>query len=321
MQLEHIRALVKLEWQALNAVIEESLLSSVGFINQLGHAMIQSGGKRLRPLLVLLSAKACGYKGRNDLQLAAVIEFIHTATLLHDDVVDEAVLRRGKPTINADYGNEAAVLLGDFLYSRAFQMLVGVRQMDIMRVLADATNLIAEGEILQLLYKKQYHTLEQDYLKVIHYKTATLFSAAAEIGGLLGQVNLKTQEALRAYGRHLGLAYQLIDDVLDYQAPIELFGKTIGQDFLEGKPTLPLIYCLRQNHPDVKRIEALLNKRSAEQVTEIRPLVESLGGIEYTFRLARDEANCAIENLALLPDTPYRQGMQALAEFAISRTH
>jgi octaprenyl-diphosphate synthase len=249
MDIAAIQSLVSQDMQAVNHLIQQRLQSNVALINQLSHYIISSGGKRLRPMLVLLSAGASAYRRRDHIMLAAVIEFIHTATLLHDDVVDASSLRRGQQTANSIWGNEASVLVGDFLYSRAFQMMVEVQQMRIMDILSNATNVIAEGEVLQLLNCHEPDTTEESYLQVIRSKTAKLFEAAAQLGAVLAEQSAAVETALASYGMHLGTAFQLIDDVLDYSATPEEMGKNVGDDLAEVKPTLPLIYTLRHANP------------------------------------------------------------------------
>jgi len=246
MDIAAIQTLINPDMQAVDALIRKRLHSDVALVNQIGHYIINSGGKRLRPMLLLLSARAFGFQGTHLINLAAVIEFIHTATLLHDDVVDASQLRRGQETANSVWGNEASVLVGDFLYSRAFQMMVEVKSMRVMEILSDATNIIAQGEVLQLLNCHEPNTTEADYLQVIRSKTAKLFEAATQLGAVISKQSSEYEQAMAAYGMHLGTAFQLIDDVLDYSATAEEMGKNVGDDLAEGKPTLPLIYALKQ---------------------------------------------------------------------------
>jgi octaprenyl-diphosphate synthase len=244
MNIDRIRELIATDMDNVDELIEKSLYSEINLIDQLGHHIINSGGKRLRPAIVLLSARAFSYEGEQHINLAAIIEFIHTATLLHDDVVDASLLRRGRETANQRWGNEASVLVGDFLYSRAFQMMVNAESMRIMHILSEATNTIAEGEVQQLINRQDPDTTQENYLKVIRHKTAKLFEAAAQLGAVISDRSEKEIAAMAAYGRHLGTAFQLIDDVLDYSSSAEELGKNIGDDLAEGKPTLPLLYAI-----------------------------------------------------------------------------
>jgi octaprenyl-diphosphate synthase len=303
-------------------LIQEKLASDVVLINEVGNYIIHSGGKRLRPALVLLSARAFGYAGDQQFNLAAIVEFIHTATLLHDDVVDASDRRRGKDTANALWGNEAAVLVGDFLYSRAFQMMVDADRMRIMQILADATNTIAEGEVLQLLNCHDPDTTEQRYLDVIHCKTAKLFEAAAQLGAVISDAGEAQIEAMARYGMHLGTAFQLVDDVLDYSASDEVLGKNVGDDLAEGKPTLPLIRAMRQGTP----AQAALIRRAIEDggrdyITAVLAAIESTDAIAYTARKAREEADLAIQCLAAIPPSIYADALKTLADFSVSRTY
>jgi octaprenyl-diphosphate synthase len=317
-----VYALVAEDLEAVNRLVKERLRSQVALVNQLGSYIVGGGGKRLRPVLLLLSAGALGYRGREHVTLAAVIEFIHTATLLHDDVVDASVLRRGQDTANALWGNQASVLVGDFLYSRAFQMMVGVGNMRVLEILADATNTIAEGEVMQLLNCHDPDTSETAYLDVIRCKTAKLFEAAAQLGAVLAGRSGREEQAAARYGMHLGTAYQLIDDVLDYSASAEQIGKNIGDDLAEGKPTLPLIYAMR-NGSSVQGalIRSAIEQGGREHMDEVSRAIESTGAIAYTAGLARSEANKAVEALASLPASPHRDAMRSLAEFTTERTH
>ena len=321
MNLDQVRDLVAEDMQAVNRLIEERLRSDVLLINQLGMYIINSGGKRLRPLLVLLAARACGYGGRHHVDLAAIVEFIHTATLLHDDVVDASELRRGHETANALWGNEASVLVGDFLYSRAFEMMVEVGSMRIMEIMAQTTNTIAEGEVMQLLNCHDPDTSEAHYMEVIRCKTAKLFEAAARIGAVLGGQSAGVEEAIAAYGMHLGTAFQLIDDVLDYSADATETGKNIGDDLAEGKPTLPLIYVLRKGSPEqVALVRKAIEHGGRDDIEAVQRAIESVGGIAYTAQSARSAADQAIQALQGIPASPYKDALYALAEFSVNRT-
>ena len=322
MDLEQIRQLSARDMAEVDRVVQERLRSDVLLINQLGLYIINSGGKRLRPLLVLLAARACGYAGPHHVPLAAIIEFIHTATLLHDDVVDASDLRRGRDTANAIWGNEAAVLVGDFLYSRSFQMMVEIGSMRIMEIMAQTTNTIAEGEVMQLLNCHDPDTTEARYLEVIRSKTAKLFEAAARVGAVLGEQPSQIETAMADYGMHLGTAFQLIDDVLDYSADSTETGKNIGDDLAEGKPTLPLIHAMREGTPEqVELIRHAIEQGGRDSITAVQAAIESTGAIAYTAQSAREAADKATQALEGLPTSQYKDALYALAEFAVSRTH
>lgn len=320
--LEPLRRLVTEDMQEVDALIERRLYSEVGLINQLSHYIINSGGKRLRPALVLISARAFGYQGNQHIELAAIIEFIHTATLLHDDVVDASKLRRGRQTANQRWGNEASVLVGDFLYSRAFQMMVDVGSLRIMEVLSDATNIIAEGEVQQLLNRHDPQTTQERYLQVIRNKTAKLFEAASQIGAILTDREPLEEQAMARYGLHLGTAFQLIDDVLDYSASSEQLGKNIGDDLAEGKPTLPLLYAYWHGSGQQSGIIAeAIAQGGLTNIAAISEAIESTGAIAYTAALARKQADLARQALELLPASPYREALTELAAFAVDRQY
>jgi octaprenyl-diphosphate synthase len=322
MEIQDVLDLIADDKQAVDRLIQARLASNVVLIDQISHYIINSGGKRLRPVLVLLAARALGYQGPHHIDLAAVIEFIHTATLLHDDVVDASELRRGRQSANAVFGNEASVLVGDFLYSRAFQMMVDVGSMRVMQILSDATNTIAEGEVLQLLNCHDPDTTEQRYMDVIHYKTAKLFEAASQLGAVLAGRPADEEQAMARYGMHLGTAFQLVDDVLDYSASAEQLGKNIGDDLAEGKPTLPLIYAMRHGSPEqAALIRNAIENGGRENMAEITSAIESTGAIAYTSRSARQEADRALAELANFPDSPYKQALAALAEFSVARAY
>lgn len=313
---------VENDFGAVNQLILESLSSHVPLVEEISNYLIEAGGKRLRPILVLLSAKACGYQQTQHISLAAIIEFLHTAMLLHDDVVDASDLRRGRKTVNAAWGNPASVLVGDFLHSRAFEMMVEIGDMKVMQILSHATNTIAEGEVQQLTNIRNPHITEADYLQVISRKTAMLFEAASHSGAVLAHGTLEQQTALQAYGLHLGRAFQLVDDVLDYKGTADDMGKNIGDDLAEGKATLPLIVAMRDGEPDQADFvrQAILNG-GVENLDRIAQIVEAAGGLKYTSELAVRETTAAIESLAALPDSPYKTAMLNLAEFSISRNH
>lgn len=320
MDLDAIRALISEDLAATDQLIIERLSSDVVLINQIGHYIVGSGGKRLRPIIVLLAARALDYAGNRHVDLAAIIEFIHTATLLHDDVVDGSEQRRSRDTANAVWGNAASVLVGDFLYSRAFEMMVTVQKMRVMDVLSTATNQIAEGEVLQLLNCNDPDTDEARYREVILRKTATLFEAGARLGGVISEASQEQEDALAAYGLHLGMAFQMIDDALDYGSSGEDIGKNIGDDLAEGKPTLPLIRAMETSDAKtVAMLREVIEQGGAERVDEVRQAIESTDAIAYTARLAKEEAERAKQALAVLPDTPYRQALEAVADFSVDR--
>ena len=320
--LQSIRALVQKELQAVDEAIRRGFHSTVPLVDQVAEHIIGGGGKRLRPLLVVLAGRACSRTESACIQAAAFIEFIHTATLLHDDVVDMSARRRGRDTANEIYGNQASVLVGDFVYSRAFQLMAASRTQRVIEIMADATNLIAEGEVLQLMNARNPDTTEARYLEVIHRKTAQLFQAGAEVAAVLSGANTVLQRALSDYGRHLGIAYQLIDDVLDYQSDPATRGKNLGDDLAEGKPTLPLIYALRHCAPDqAQLIREVIKNGGREGIESVMHTIESSGGLEYTARLAQTEADQALVALAALPVSPYRDALAALVRFAVARQH
>ncbi len=318
--LGKLRALVAEDFRATDRLIREELRSDVALINQLGDYIISGGGKRLRPMLVLLAARACRVHDDCHVTLAAIIEFIHTATLLHDDVVDASSLRRGRETANAIWGNEASVLVGDFLYSRAFQMMVAVDDMRVMRILADATNLIAEGEVLQLLNCNDPDTTEARYLEVIRRKTATLFQAGAQLGAVIAQRPENEQQALADYGLHLGNAFQLVDDMLDYSASTSELGKNVGDDLAEGKPTLPLIQAMHKAAPKQREIiRKAITDGGREHIQEILTIIHKTGALEYTYQCAQQQATQALDALKLLSDSAYKDALGDLVRFSVER--
>lgn len=319
--IETLQALIHEDMEATNQRIIEALHSEVALVATLGHYIVNSGGKRLRPALVLLAAGACGYDGRQHIDIAAIIEFIHTATLLHDDVVDDSKLRRGKETANAIWGNEASVLVGDFLYSRAFEMMVEVGQMRVMDILSHATNTIAEGEVMQLMNCHDPETTEQRYLDVIYAKTARLFEAGSQLGAVLTG-NTEYEQKMADYGKYLGTAFQLIDDVLDYSATADELGKNVGDDLAEGKPTLPLIYAIANGtSEEAGMIANAIREGGLEHIAEITETIEKTGAIAYTARLARKEADKTIAALEGIPDSPYKQSLVDLANFSVQRSY
>ncbi|MCP5195889.1 MAG: octaprenyl diphosphate synthase [Gammaproteobacteria bacterium] len=322
MNIEAIRAPIADDLQSVNERIRRELHSDVVLINQLAGYIIDSGGKRLRPVTVLLAARACGYTSDQHIAAAAIVEFIHTATLLHDDVVDGSELRRGRETANAIWGNQASVLVGDFLYSRAFQMMVDIGSMRVMEILADTTNTIAEGEVMQLLNCHDPDTTEERYMAVIYCKTAKLFEAAAQLGAVLANCSSEEELALGHYGRHLGTAFQLIDDLLDYSASSVELGKNIGDDLAEGKPTLPLIYAMRHgNLAETQTIREAIEQGGLDRIESVIRAIESTGALEYTARLAAKEADRAVAYLSFLPDSSTKASLADLARFAADRRY
>jgi octaprenyl-diphosphate synthase len=320
--LDPIRALVADDMAAVDALIRRRLASDVALIRQVAEYIIGSGGKRLRPALLLLAAGACGYRGVHHHELAAVVEFIHTATLLHDDVVDESGLRRGRATANAAFGNAAAVLVGDFLYSRAFQMMVSVGSMRVMEVLADATNTIAEGEVMQLLNVHNADVGEAAYLEVVRRKTAKLFEASARLGAVLGGAARETEENLAAYGMHLGTAFQLVDDVLDYSGDLQETGKNLGDDLNEGKPTLPLIYVIQRGAPaQAETVRRAIERGGRDAFRPVMEAIHAAGALELARNQARREAAAACDALAALADSAHKQSLLHLAAFAAERNY
>ena len=320
--MQALQKFLAADMQHVDEVIRLRLHSDVVLVRQVAEYIISGGGKRLRPVLVLLAAGAVGCVDAHRFELAAVVEFIHTATLLHDDVVDESGLRRGRATANALFGNAASVLVGDFLYSRAFQMMVEVGQMRIMQVLSDATNIIAEGEVLQLMNCNNADISESEYLHVIRYKTAKLFQAAARIGAMLGSAEVVVEQAMADYGMHLGTAFQLIDDVLDYSGDDAAIGKNIGDDLSEGKPTLPLLYLLAHgNAQQAMQVRQAIEQGGLEHFAEILLAIEHSGALIYTRQCAQREIDLALSALTVLPNSKFKQNMINLAYFAVNRDH
>ena len=321
MKLEHLYNLIGPDMQAVDAVIRKRLHSDVVLVRQVAEHIINAGGKRLRPALVLLSAGALGYSGSQHHELAAIIEFIHTATLLHDDVVDESDLRRGRKTANALFGNAASVLVGDFLHSRSFQMMVEVGNLRIMRVLSDATNIIAEGEVLQLMNCHDADVDEERYLQVIRYKTAKLFEAASQLGAIIGGADPATERSMADYGMHLGTAFQLIDDVLDYSGAEAETGKHLGDDLAEGKPTLPLIYVMQNGTFDQAAcVRKAIESGGREDFPAVLTAIRATGALEHTQKQARAEAERAASALESLPASTHKDSLLELSAFAVARS-
>ncbi|BBN82590.1 octaprenyl-diphosphate synthase [Pseudoalteromonas sp. A25] len=323
MDIKTIQTLIEPDMLNVNQLIHAQMQSDVALVNQLGLYIVNSGGKRIRPMLTLLTAKALECSDDQHITLATIIEFIHTATLLHDDVVDESALRRGEPTANAEFGNAASVLVGDFIYTRSFQLMVGLNNMQVMQILADATNIIAEGEVLQLMNCNDPDTTEQSYMQVIYSKTAKLFEAATMLPAVVLKQPTEVQEALKLYGMHLGTAFQLVDDVLDYSANAEQMGKNLGDDLTEGKPTLPLIYAMQHGtEQQVKQIrEAISTGNGMAYLSDILATLEQTNALEFAMDKAKHEAQKAIDHLAVLAESPYKQALVALAELSVARDH
>lgn len=322
MDLKSIQSLASKDMTAVNDLIYEQLQSDVALINQLGIYIINAGGKRMRPMLSVLAAGAVGYTGKDHISIAAIIEFIHTATLLHDDVVDESELRRGRKTANAMFGNSASVLVGDFLYSRSFQMMVALKRLKVMEILSDTTNVVAEGEVLQLMNCNDPDTTEESYMQVIYCKTARLFEAATQLAAVINDDDPKIEQALADYGKHLGTAFQLVDDIMDYTADAKEMGKNVGDDLAEGKPTLPLLYAMQKGNEQQEQLirDAIEYCNGMEHLDEILAIMKETGSLEYTQKIAEQEADKAIAALSILPETPYKQALEALAHIAANRT-
>lgn len=322
MTLEQLYALIGPDMKAVDAVIRDRLHSDVVLVRQVAEYIIGSGDKRMRPALVLLAAGALGYEGTRHHEMAAVVEFIHTATLLHDDVVDESALRRGNDTANAMFGNAASVLVGDFLYSRAFQMMVMVDNMRVMQVLSDATNIIAEGEVLQLMNCHDADVDEARYMQVIHYKTAKLFEAAAQLGAILGQATPEVEAALAKYGMHLGTAFQLIDDVLDYSGQEADTGKHIGDDLAEGKPTLPLIYVMQHGTAEQAAcVRKAIEAGGRDDFPDVLDAIRKSGALEHARARAAHEGDLARASIQCLGDSNFKKALLQLTLFAVERNH
>jgi len=319
---EQFTDLLRPDMTEVDRVIRERLHSDVVLVRQVAEYIIGGGGKRLRPALVVLCAKALGYRGAHHHELAATVEFIHTATLLHDDVVDESSLRRGRETANAVFGNQASVLVGDFLYSRAFQMMVGVHSMKVMEILSEATNVIAEGEVLQLMNCHDPDIDEEAYLRVIRYKTAKLFEASGKLGAVVADAGEKMEDSLGRYGMHLGTAFQLIDDVLDYSGDVDQTGKNLGDDLAEGKPTLPLLHVMRTGTPEQATVvREAITEGDIGHFSSILDAIHATGALDYTRACARRESDMAIACLDGLPRGNYRDALIELCGFAVDRDH
>lgn len=323
LSLEQILTLVKADMQAVDRAILAQINSEVVLINQLGHYIISGGGKRIRPLIAVLAANAVGYKGQEHITCAAFVEFIHTATLLHDDVVDESDMRRGCETANARFGNAASVLVGDFIYTRAFQMMASLCSLDVLQVMSDATNVIAEGEVQQLMNVNDPETTEANYMQVIYSKTARLFEAASQCSAIVSGADQATVIAMRDYGRYLGTAFQLVDDILDYSANAEQLGKNIGDDLAEGKPTLPLLHAMRSGNRQQAALirEAIEQGGKREALDEILAIMAEHKSLDYTMERAKQEAQKAVDAIAILPESEYKQALISLAYLSVDRSY
>ncbi|MBV45951.1 MAG: octaprenyl diphosphate synthase [Dehalococcoidia bacterium] len=322
--IEEVRSLLQMDWQEMNREIRVQLDTDVGLINSISHYIINSGGKRLRPLMVLLSSRACGIDQHNRSRIlaAAMIEFIHTATLLHDDVVDASDTRRGVKTAHRNFGNESTILVGDFLYSRAFQMMVQIGQMRVMEIMANTTNTIAEGEVLQLIHCGNPDITETEYMDVIYRKTGKLFEAGVSIGAVLADQSQIVESSLTEYGRHLGIAFQLIDDIFDYSSSVEIMGKNIGDDLAEGKPTLPLIYALeRCNSQEQLMIREAIENKNSKDSEQIIECIKSCGALALATEKAKATSEKAIKALEGLPESQYKDALIKLARFSTDRTN
>jgi octaprenyl-diphosphate synthase len=322
MDIKNIQALTQNDMTAVNNLIYSQINSDVALINQLGVYIVNAGGKRMRPMLTVLAARAFGYQGEEHISIAAIIEFIHTATLLHDDVVDESNMRRGRETANALFGNSASVLVGDFLYTRSFQMMTKLGNMKIMDILSDATNIVAEGEVLQLMNCNDPDTTEESYFEVIYCKTAKLFEAATRLAAIIAGQDESIEKAMQEYGKYLGTAFQLVDDIMDYTADAKAMGKNIGDDLAEGKPTLPLLYAMQHGNKQQTKLirDAIEHCNGMDHLDEILAAMKETGSLVYTQKKAELEADKAIEALNVLPDSEHKQALISLAHIAANRT-
>lgn len=320
MALAEIKALVQDDFNAVNQLIQDTIQSKIDLINHLAHHIVDSGGKRLRPLLVLLSAHACRYHGQTHIKLAAMVEFFHTATLLHDDVIDESTLRRGKKTANEIWGNKASILVGDYLYTQSVRLMIADTNWNILRLMADTQHQISSGEIEQLMNRHNPSISLETYLHVIQSKTSFLFAACAAIGAILGETDEVYEKAMYQYGLHLGNAFQLIDDVLDYSADVQTLGKNIGDDFSDGKATMPLIHAWTQSTPDEQAL-ILDNLKSGDltQLDAVMAIISRTNAIEYTREFAKQEVKKSIQALDIIPDSTYKNALIKLAWFSVNR--
>lgn len=321
MDIEAIVQLTEQDMLSVNKLIQDQVKSDVSLVNQLGFYIVNSGGKRMRPLLCVLACRALNIADDKLYSLAAIIEFIHTATLLHDDVVDESSLRRGQKTANEVFGNQASVLVGDFLYTRSFQMMVSLREMRVMEILSNATNVIAEGEVMQLMNCNDPDTSEHSYMQVIYCKTARLFEAATQLAAVLTQQSPEIEIAMQDYGKYLGTAFQLVDDVMDYSSDASEMGKNLGDDLAEGKPTLPLLYAMWHGNETQKSLikEAIKTGNGMEHLNDILAAINETGALQYTKEQARKAESQALAALATIPESPYKEALKGLAHIAVER--
>ncbi|PJG82969.1 octaprenyl diphosphate synthase [Caviibacterium pharyngocola] len=321
--MKTIQSLINADMQKVNAEILAQLNSDVALINQLGYYIIQSGGKRIRPMIALLAARALGHQGDEQITCAAFIEFIHTATLLHDDVVDESDMRRGNPTANAEFGNAASVLVGDFIYTRAFQLMTKLNSLKVLQVMSDATNVIAEGEVQQLMNVNDPNTTEENYMRVIYSKTARLFEVATQCAAIVANADAQQEKALQDYGRYLGTAFQLVDDVLDYSANAQALGKNVGDDLAEGKPTLPLLHAMHQGNPAQSALirDAIEQGGKREILDQVLAIMEEHHSLDYAMQRAKQEAQKAVDAIAFLPESDYKQALVSLAYLSVDRQY
>lgn len=323
MDIKAIQRLISDDMQKVNEKILAQLNSDVALINQLGFYIIHSGGKRIRPMIATLAAKALGYQGEQHITCAAFIEFIHTATLLHDDVVDESELRRGNPTANAEFGNAASVLVGDFIYTRSFQLMTQLNSLKILQVMSEATNVIAEGEVQQLMNVRDPDTTEENYMRVIYSKTARLFEVSTQTAAIVAGANEMQEKALQDYGRYLGTAFQLVDDVLDYSANAAELGKNIGDDLAEGKPTLPLLHAMRSGNAEQVQLirDTIEQGGNLEALDDILAIMTQYKSLDYAMQRAKEEAKKAVDVIRILPESAYKNALISLAYLSVDRTY
>ena len=323
MDIKAIQRLISDDMQKVNEKILAQLNSDVALINQLGFYIIHSGGKRIRPMIATLAAKALGYQGEQHITCAAFIEFIHTATLLHDDVVDESELRRGNPTANAEFGNAASVLVGDFIYTRSFQLMTQLNSLKILQVMSEATNVIAEGEVQQLMNVRDPDTTEENYMRVIYSKTARLFEVSTQTAAIVAGANEMQEKALQDYGRYLGTAFQLVDDVLDYSANAAELGKNIGDDLAEGKPTLPLLHAMRSGNAEQVQLirDTIEQGGNLEALDDILAIMTQYKSLDYAMQRAKEEAKKAVDVIRILPESEYKNALISLAYLSVNRTY
>ena len=323
MDINQIQSLIEADMQQVNQEILAQLNSDVSLINQLGFYIIQGGGKRIRPMIALLAAKAINYQGDKMATCAAFLEFIHTASLLHDDVVDESKLRRGNPTANAEFGNAASVLVGDFIYTRAFQLMAKLNSLKMLKVMSDATNVLAEGEVQQLMNVNDPDTTEENYMQVIYRKTARLFEVSTQSAAIVAEQNEEIETALKLYGRYLGTAFQLVDDILDYSANAKSLGKNVGDDFAEGKPTLPLLHALKHGSEEQQKLirDAIIEGDRLDLINQVLQIMDEHKSLDYTMQRAKQEAQKAVDAISILPNNQYKQALISLAYISVERSY